>query len=160
MKYPKLILLIVASFFICSCAVVDSTKDVMDSTKKLFSGSDDTGPKTYYVGRSDLKLFSEPHSSKTYVAKLPLNEKVMRYKIQKGFAYVKVASTGQTGWVKNAHLIWKKPSSPPKKPPEKLPEKERVEKDLKPNPEKERVKKDLKPDPETGGRNASMFDAF
>ena len=136
MKYPKLILLIVASFFICSCAVVDSTK-------KLLSGSDDTGPKTYYVGRSDLKLFSEPHSSKTYVAKLPLNEKVMRYKMQKGFAYVKVVSTGQTGWVKNAHLTWKKASSPPKKPPEK-----------------ERVKKDFKPDPETGGRNASMFDAF
>ena len=143
MKCPKLILLIVASFFLCSCAVVDSTKDVVNSTKKLLSRPDDTGPKTYYVGLSDLKLFSEPHSSKTYVAKLPLNEKVMRYKMQKGFAYVKVVSTGQTGWVKNAHLTWKKASSSPKKPPEK-----------------ERVKKDLKPDPETGGRNASMFDAF
>ena len=143
MKYPKLILLIVASFFLCSCAVVDTTKDVVDSTKKLLSGTEDTGPKTYYVGLSDLKLFSEPHSSKTYVAKLPLNEKVMRYKMQKGFAYVKVVSTGQTGWVKNAHLTWKKASSPPKKPSEK-----------------KRVEKDLKPDPEMEGRNASMFDAF
>ncbi len=143
MKCPKLILLIVASFFLCSCAVVDSTKDVVDSTKKLLSGPDDNGPKTYYVGLSDLKLFSEPHSSKTYVAKLPLNEKVMRYKVQKSFAYVKVARTGQTGWVKNAHLIWKKASSPPKKPPEK-----------------ELIEKDWKPDPEKEGRNASMFDAF
>ncbi len=143
MKYPKLILLIVASFFLCSCAVVDSTKDVVDSTKKFLSGPDDTGPKIYYVGVSELKLFSGPHSSKTYVAKLPLNEKVMRYKVEKGFAYVKVASTGQTGWVKNAHLIWKKASPPPKKSPEK----ELVEKNWKPNPEKE-------------GRNASMFDAF
>ncbi len=136
MKCPKLILLIVASFFLCSCAVVDSTK-------RLISGPDDTGSKTYYVGLSDLKLFSEPHPSKTYVAKLPLNEKVMRYKMQKGFAYVKVVSTGQTGWVKNAHLTWKKASSPPKKPPKK-----------------ERVEKDFKPDPEMEGRNASMFDAF
>ncbi len=136
MKCPKLILLIVASFFLCSCAVVDSTK-------RLISGPEDTGPKIYYVGLSDLKLFSEPHSSKTYVAKLPLNEKVMRYKVQKSFAYVKVARTGQTGWVKNAHLIWKKGASPPKKPPEK-----------------EQVEKDLKPDPEMKGHNASMFDAF
>ena len=136
MKCPKLILLIVASFFLCSCAVVDSTK-------RLISGPEDTGPKIYYVGLSDLKLFSEPHSSKTYVAKLPLNEKVMRYKVEKGFAYVKVASTGQTGWVKNAHLIWKKASSPPPKPPEK-----------------ELIEKDWKPDPEREGRNASMFDAF
>ena len=143
MKCPKLILLIVASFFLCSCAVVDSTKDVVDSTKKLLSGPDDNGPKTYYVGRSDLKLFSEPHSSKTYVAKLPLNEKVMRYKMQKGFAYVKVLSTGQTGWVKNANLTWKKGAPPPPKPPKKEPE-----------------KKDFKPNPEMEGRNASMFDAF
>ena len=156
MKCPKLILLIVASFFLCSCAVVDSTKDVVDSTKRLLTGPEDTGPKIYYVGLSDLKLFSEPHSSKTCVAKLPLNEKVMRYKVQKSFAYVKVVSTGQTGWVKNAHLIWKKGAPPPKKPPEK----ERVEKDLKPDPEKERVKKHFKPDPEMEGRNASMFDAF
>ena len=88
MKSLKLILLIVASFFLCSCAVVDSTKDVVDSSKRLLSGPDDTGPKIYYVGVSDLKLFSEPHSSRMYVAKLPLNEKVLRYKVQKGFAYV------------------------------------------------------------------------
>ena len=143
MKCPKLILLIVASFFLCSCAVVDSTKDVVDSTKRLFSEPEDTGPKMYYVGLSDLKLFSEPHSSTTYVAKLSLNEKVMRYKIQKGFAYVKVVSTGQTGWVKNAHLIWKKCAPTPPKPPKK-----------------ERVEKVLRPDPEMEGRNASMFDAF
>ncbi|MCJ7682876.1 MAG: hypothetical protein MUO68_01130 [Desulfobacteraceae bacterium] len=143
MKCPKLILLIVASFFLCSCAVVDSTKAVVDSTKRLISGPEDTGPKIYYVGLSDLKLFSEPHSSKTYVAKLPLNEKVMRYKMQKGFAHVKVVSTGQTGWVKSAHLIWKKGEPPAKKPPEK-----------------ELIEKDWKPDPEKEGRNASMFDAF
>jgi len=144
MKCPKLILLFVASFFLCSCAVVDSTKDVVDSaTKSLLSGPDDAGPRIYYVGVSDLKLFSGPHSSKSYVAKLSLNEKVMRYKVQKGFAYVKVASTGQTGWVKNNQLIWKKASSPPKK-----------------SPEKELIKKDWKPDPEKEGRNASMFDAF
>ena len=121
---------------------------MVDSTKKLLSGPDDTEPKTYYVGQAGLKLFSEPHSSKTYLAKLPLNEKVVRYKIQKSFAYVEVVSTGQNGWVKNAYLIWKKASSPPSKPPEK----KRVK--------KERVEKGFSPDPETEGRNASMFDAF
>jgi hypothetical protein len=143
MKCPKLFLLIVASFFLCSCAVVDSTKDVVDSTKKFLSKPDDTGPRIYYVGLSDLKLFSEPHSSKTYAAKLSLNEKVIRYKVQKDFAYVKVSRTGETGWVKNAHLIWKKPPSPPPKPPEK-----------------ELTDKGWKSDPEQEGRSASMFDAF
>jgi len=136
MKRPKLILLIVASFFLCSCAVVDSTK-------RLLSGPDDTGSRIYYVGLSDIKLFSEPHSSKSYVAKLPLNDKVMRYKVENGYAYVKVPRTDQTGWVKNVHLIWKKASSSPKKPPEK-----------------ELIEKDWKPDPEREERNASMFDAF
>lgn len=143
MKCPILILLIIASFFLCSCAVVDSSKDVVDSTKKLLTGPSDTRPKIYYVGLSGLKLFSEPQSSKSYVAKLPLNEKVLRYKVEKGFAYVKVASTGHIGWVKNAHLIWKKAPSSPKK-----------------TPEKELIEKDWKPDPEREGRNASMFDAF
>ena len=81
MKCPKLILLIVASFFLCSCAMVDSV------TKSLSLGPSDIKPKIYYVGLANLKLFSDPQSSRMYVAKLPLNEKVLRYKVQKGFAY-------------------------------------------------------------------------
>jgi len=81
MKCPKLILPIVASFFLCSCAVVDS------ATKRLSLGPGDIKPKIYYVGLANLKLFSDPQSSRMYVAKLPLNEKVLSYKVQKGFAY-------------------------------------------------------------------------
>ena len=56
-------------------------------TKSLSLGPSDIKPKIYYVGLANLKFFSDPQSSRMYVAKLPLNEKVPRYKMQKGFAY-------------------------------------------------------------------------
>ena len=41
------------------------------------------------------------------IAELPLNEKVMRYRTEKRFGYVKVERTGQEGWVENARLKWR-----------------------------------------------------
>jgi hypothetical protein len=79
MKGPKLILPIVASFFLCSCVIGDSV------TKFLSLWTGDIKPEIYYVGLANLKLFSVPQSSRAYVAKLPLNEKILRYKVQKGF---------------------------------------------------------------------------
>ncbi len=81
MMCPKLILLVVASFFLCSWAMVDP------AAKSLSLGPGHIEPKIYYVGLPDLKLFSEPHSSRAHVAKLPLNGKVLRYEVEKGFAY-------------------------------------------------------------------------
>lgn len=97
--YKKPILLILASFFMYSCAPVDSA---------LKRGSQ---PSVYYVGTPDLKLYPGASFSQKCLAKLPLNEKVIRYKLKNGFAYVSVTSSGQQGWVNNAHLKWK-PVSP------------------------------------------------
>jgi hypothetical protein len=43
------------------------------------------------------------------VTQLPLHQKVYRYKMEKGYAYIKVEGTGVTGWVDNARLVWRLP---------------------------------------------------
>ena len=141
MKYQKILFLIVASCFFCSCTMVDSV------TKKI--GSIDTGgkPEAFYVGVSCLKLFPKPRFSKNYTTKLPLNEKVLRYKLEKGFAHVKVPRTGQTGWVNNARLICRK-TPPPKSSAPRKPSEENV------------IQESSQPDNEIEERGASIFNAF
>ena len=146
MKCLRPIFLIIASFFLCSCAAVDS------ATKQIASVGIEEKPEAFYVGRSDLKLFSEPRFSKTYLTKLPLNEKVLRDKLKKGFAHVKVVRTGQTGWVNNAHLVWRK-APPPKSLPQKAPPPKKA-------PEANVIQESSQPNHEIEGRDASIFNAF
>ncbi len=63
--------------------------------------------KVFYAAEEGLKLYPEPQFSENSIAELPLNEKVLRYRIEKGFAYVEVQRTGQKGWVDNARLKWR-----------------------------------------------------
>ena len=141
MKYRKSIFLVLASFFLCSCAMMRPTPE-----RTVPTGVEGP-PRVYYVGLSGLKLFPSPRLSKDYVARLSLNEKLLRYRIEKGFAYVRVEGTGQTGWVINAHLTWKRGKSK-KKASKEAPEDEG-------EPEQRWA-----PDYESGGRDASIFDAF
>ena len=77
----------------------------------LFGGkSDGSGKGTFYASAAGLKLHAKPHSSSSAVGELSLHQKVYRSKVENGFAYVKVAATGQSGWVENAKLIWRLPS--------------------------------------------------
>lgn len=145
-----LVFLIIISLFLCSCTTVDSV------TKKPETIVTEEKPETFYVGLEGLKLFPEPRFSKTCIARLPLNEEVQRDELEKGFAHVKVVRTGQTGWVNNAHLVWRvspppkrlPPEPPPEPPPEKRP------------PEKTVIQAPSHPDPEREGRDASIFNRF
>lgn len=69
-------------------------------------------PTVYYSGVEGLKLYSEPRFSTSVLAELPLHQKVYRYKVERGFANVKVDGTDRVGWVNNAQLIWRLPSAP------------------------------------------------
>ncbi len=73
-------------------------------TTDLFSKKEE--PLVYYAAEEGLKLYPEPSFSQEPIAELPLNEKVLRYRNEKAFGYVKVERTGQTGWVENARLKW------------------------------------------------------
>ena len=174
-----LVFLGVLSLFLCSCVMVDS------NTKK--SGVLDTSEsaETFYVGQAGLKLFPEPRFSKSFIAALSLHEKVVRDKLEKGFAHVRVVRTGQTGWVNNAHLLWKvspppesvstEPTPPPKSVPSEsspsaksvptVPSPSAESSQPEPTPEKipseENVIREPEcPDPEREGRDAAIFNRF
>lgn len=78
-----------------------------DNKKTSLAAGRDSSPSTYYVTKSDIKLYSEPGFSRDIVTTLKLNDKVIRYKYQRGFAYVKLLRTGQLGWVENTMLEWR-----------------------------------------------------
>jgi len=143
----KVLLFIIAGTFFSSCAMLDS------ATSKTGSTGTETAPETFYVGQEGLKLFPEPRFSKELIATLPLNEKVLRDKLEKGFAHVRVVRTGQTGWVNNAQLNWKLPSSTKPVPaPAAIEEKA--------PPKAEVIEAPSDPSPDGEGRDATIFNRF
>ncbi len=40
-----------------------------------------------------------------------MHEKVTRFKLERGYAYVESATSGAKGWVNNAQLIWRLPDT-------------------------------------------------
>jgi len=67
-------------------------------------------PRVYFAGTEGVKVYSEPSTSSKVVGELSLYEKITRFKLERGFAYVESATQGFTGWVNNSQLIWRLPS--------------------------------------------------
>jgi outer membrane biosynthesis protein TonB len=101
----------------------------------------------YYVGVDQLAVYSEPKPSSSRLTQLPLHQKVYRYKMEKGYAYIKVEGSEVTGWVDNAQLIWRLPSQQQKAPPKA------EERATKPEPEAP-VAKEKAPTPTTAAEAA------
>lgn len=120
-----------------------------------------TGPLVYYVATPDLRLYPEPSSSHKPLDRLPLNEKLMRYKVQQGYAYVRVERTGQMGWVNNGHLSWKMVAVHEERSEEAI-EQEAVPAvmETKSEPPPQKITHPSRPNPKVEGRDASIFDAF
>lgn len=66
----------------------------------------------YYTGSADLPLYRSPGGA--IIKRLPQYTKVYREQLDRGFAQVRVDSTGETGWLEHAQLTWRrpKPTSP------------------------------------------------
>ncbi|MCB1943313.1 MAG: hypothetical protein H6942_11505 [Candidatus Accumulibacter sp.] len=62
----------------------------------------------YYAASPDLPLHRSPGG--IIVKRLPQYTKLHRDQVDKGFAHVRVESTGETGWVENAQLTWRPPT--------------------------------------------------
>ncbi len=89
--------------WLCACGAVDRQAAQPDREK-----ADHSKPQVYYAGQDGLPLYPEANFGGSPLVRLPLNEKLQRSRQQGGFAFVTVARTGQTGWVENARLLWKK----------------------------------------------------
>jgi len=116
-----------------SCATFEGLKTDVKSTYSKVAGKDvsqegneDQAPAVYYVAVEGLKLYPEPRFSKNDISVLSRNEKVLRYKLSQGFAYVKVVRTGDIGWLDNSSLHWKQVEKvvPPgtEEPAERIPQ--------------------------------------
>ena len=90
----SVILVLAATTLLWSCGTIGS------------SGNKE-GPLVYYAAEDGLKLYPAPSFYQEPIAELPMNEKVLRYRTEKRFGYVKVERTGQEGWVENARLKWR-----------------------------------------------------
>jgi len=65
----------------------------------------------YYSAVEGLKVYSEPSTRSKVVGSLSLHEKVTRTNLDRGYAYVEGAKGGLKGWVLNAQLIWRLPTT-------------------------------------------------
>ncbi len=151
MKFLKVILLVSAFFSLYACVMADS------ASKDLGTNENAMAPRVYYAGVEGLKLFPESSFSGAPLAELPLHQKVLRYKLERGFAYVKVPGTGQVGWVRNRDLVWRIPKTSQKTSKSVSPSaKEQVE-----IPPGKTPSVNHDPNQETDRkRDASMFDAM
>ncbi len=72
----------------------------------------DSKPAVYYAGQDGLPLYPEASFRGDPLARLPLNEKLLRTRQQGGFAFVTVERTGQTGWEVLVEAIGPRPPTP------------------------------------------------
>ena len=69
-------------------------------------------PSVYYAGVEGLKVYSQPSTRSKVVGVLALHEKVSRVKLERGYAYVESTKRDLKGWVTNARLVWRLPTTP------------------------------------------------
>ncbi len=108
-----LLLVLVVSSYPLACAFNGSTGKGPSIEEEALTANDaqdaaDESPLVYYAAVPNLKLYADPDFSSQVLSELPLNEKLIRYRNQEAFGYVKVERTGQMGWVENAKLDWRK----------------------------------------------------
>jgi len=68
-----------------------------------------TPSEPYYSGSEALPVHAEPAASSAVVGHLGLHERVLRTKLEHGYAFVS-SSSGVSGWVDNAQLLWRLPA--------------------------------------------------
>jgi hypothetical protein len=112
---PKFSLVVFLGLFSISlfvgCATMDSVRKAAlgDTSANSAAESASSQPSVYYTAVTGLKLHSGPNAATTVLAELPLHQKVYRYKLERGYAYVEVEGSDKMGWVDNGQLIWRLP---------------------------------------------------
>jgi|GEM_PF-6857739 hypothetical protein len=88
-------------------AAAAASEAVVNAAEDQAEDSDD-GTGVFYVGTGRLGLYPERRAVSP-IAFLTLDEKVVRTSTEDGWAYVRVARTGQVGWLNDAQLIQRGP---------------------------------------------------
>lgn len=77
----------------------------------------------YYAGVEGLAIYAQASSSSKVVGRLAQYERVTRTRTEHGYAFVKSDKSGIEGWVDNALLVWRLPTTTEKLAREKAPAK-------------------------------------
>lgn len=93
---------------VAGCSGTKSMPDWFGSDSK--SGA--KGEAVFFVGVERLPVLAEPKGAAAVRGHLALHQKVVRTKIQNGYALVRAAKGGLEGWVLNSRLLWKLPAPP------------------------------------------------
>lgn len=65
----------------------------------------------YYAGVTRLPVHAAPAPSSKVVGWLALHERVTRSRVEGGYARISATDRGLSGWVDNAHLLWRLPAA-------------------------------------------------
>lgn len=98
------------------CSTLEKHLPGIGGSASATSGSAATAG-VYYAAIAELPLYRSPGGA--VIKRLPQYTKLYREQLDRGFAHVRVESTGETGWVENAQLNWRPPTQ---KPPQQAPE--------------------------------------
>ena len=69
--------------------------------------------RVYYANAEGTKVYAQPSGTSSVVGSLSLSEKVLRSRVERGYALIESSKTGVKGWVDNARLTWKAPGAQP-----------------------------------------------
>jgi hypothetical protein len=72
------------------------------------STADSSG--VFYSAVDGLTVHARPARSSEVVGRLPIHERVVRSKLEGGYAYVRAGRSGLEGWVDNSRLLWRLPT--------------------------------------------------
>lgn len=113
----RVALCLASVLLIAGCGVTEFfNKDKHDSTTLGSPSSsapineDAIKEQPFFVGVDGLALYTKPSVASPLIKRLSLHQKVLRSKLEKGYAYIRLPDTGEEGWVVNAKLIWKLPA--------------------------------------------------
>ena len=99
--------LLVAALGACSTVTKYLPDRGTGAPERSGSGAREEGG-VYYTGSSSLPLHKSIGGA--IITQLPQYTKLYRDQLDRGFAHVRVESTGETGWVENAKLLWRLPT--------------------------------------------------
>lgn len=103
------ILIVTAAVALAGCSGMQKTVGGWFGDVPATSTQDGT---VYFAATDGLAVHGDASFSSPVVGRLALHEKIVRTRLQSGFAYVVSDQTGVAGWVDNAQLIWRLPTAP------------------------------------------------
>jgi hypothetical protein len=120
MALPRLLFCVLLILAVSGCSSVRQTmKSWLDESPLADSEAPQTsGGQVYYAASAGLAVHSEASASSKTIGRLGQYEKVIRTRLERGYAYIRSESGAVQGWVDNAQLIWRVPTRKPAPQPD------------------------------------------